>query len=186
MYRLLTFAIIIFTYSNSYCQSHLSVGVSFVKGFEDKSFELWNEEISDFNSYGYTTFIEYTYDIHPKYSLGFEAGGKRILSRGHLIDQEFVSKSYRMLLGISGYYIPLPKLKIGLGLRLVNNRDFANFRNFTSDLFRNDIAFKCEYDLKGNWNMFVYFNRILKKSTNAYLISNPPNQMDVGIKYTIF
>ncbi|MEL6926931.1 MAG: hypothetical protein AAFO94_23030, partial [Bacteroidota bacterium] len=146
--------------------------------------QIGGETISSYRAHGWTLAADYRYSRPEQHwQLGATIGSKWWQTSGQTQNDRYEARSVRLMLGISGHYQLLNRWTTGLGLQLENNRDFEGFRILTNDNFRSNLVWHNEFPLISNIVFTIDVVTVLQPRVDAWLLSNPPQQLLVGLKY---
>lgn len=185
--RLLQGLIMLLWCGSTLAQSGLEVEAHFINGFYTTDVVNWDEDVEFDYAIGYSFDALYTYGFKDsRYSLRGGLGLKQISLAGTSGNTAFTSRSSRVVITAGARYRLASKWRIGLGLTAENNLDFEHFRTATADLFRYSVHLETLYRFHKRFSAVLRYNKAFYPLVDVYLISNPTDQVSVGVNFEIW
>ena len=165
-------------------QKGLFIEAGFVDAFNSRTIIVDGEPIANYQSYGYRAGAFYNYPIE-KFDIRLGAGVKQLYFSGRHELLNFKGNTTKFTASLTGLYSWNEVLKTGIGLGMENNRDFSSYRAQTSDLFRYNAHILINYKVANSINLTLDYSRTILPYSDFYLLSNPIDQLTLGINYKL-
>lgn len=182
--KLKVLILICFSWLGATGQQGLFLGAGFVDAFNSRDIRIYKKEVSNLQTYGYRADVFYNYPI-SSFDIRLGAGFKQLFFSGVYDYKDFSGNTSKGTIFLMGLYSWNANWKSGLGISMENNRDLSDFRSQTIDLWRYNAQVEINYLLQPGLFLTLNYSKTLSPYVDFYLLSNPADQLSLGVIYKL-